>query len=394
MKALIAILLALFTLAAADAHERSRSNSVWRESETGLEGRIYLEARQATLLLALDQGSASLENAFRQRLIDGLEVSRGGEACLLNAPPTIQLRPDGRLEGRGIWRCEVTGDIEIGVRVFSPLSANHVHFTRLETADGFREQVLSRDRSTASFGTDPAAAGHWAGFLLLGFEHILGGLDHVAFVLGLLLLVSGWRRIAMVTLGFTVGHSVTLALAVIGWVSPPGAAVESLIGFSILFISAEAALSRQGALHSAAWAGGAGLLALAMVSMVAGSALTWPVWLGLITLTVAYFHWLGGGGRAVLAAPAMSAGFGLVHGIGFAGILLEIDIAGEALIPALLAFNVGVELGQLAIVAIALAAVGISQRMMPARILSYGHAVLIGGLAGLGSYWFLGRAFL
>jgi hypothetical protein len=395
MRAILACIVAVVALAAADAHERSRSNSVWRETDAGLEGRFYLEARQATLLLALDQEQVSLESAFRQRLIDGLEVSRGGQTCQLETPPAIQLRPDGRLEGRGFWTCESRGDIAITVRVFSPLSANHIHFIRLETAAGLFEQVLSRGRSTAVFGIDTTSPiAHWAGFLWLGFEHILGGRDHVAFVLGLLLLVSGWRRIALVTLGFTLGHSITLALAVLGWVSPPGAAVESLIGFSILFIAGEAALSRPDTARRAAWMGGGALLLLALFSAVFGGALAWPVWVGLATLTMAYFQWLAAGGRADVAAPALSAGFGLVHGVGFAGILLEIDISGDALIPSLLAFNVGVELGQLAIVAMALAVLAGLRITLPRSFLDVGRAGMVAGLAGLGSFWFLGRAFL
>lgn len=395
MRPLLALVLAVLAAASAQAHERSRSNSVWTETETGLAGRFYLEARQATLLLALEPGGVSLENAYRQRLIEGLRLSRGEQACDADAPPLIQLRPDGRLEARGHWTCAADGTIEIDVRVFSPLSANHVHFIRLESADGIAEQVLSRGRTTAEFdpGNDPSP-GKWAEFLTLGVTHILGGPDHVAFVLGLMLLVSGWRRIALVTLGFTLGHSITLALAVTGWVSPPGAAIESLIGFSILFVAAEAALTRQDAFCTAGWGGGAALLALAALAALTGSVLAWPVWLGLVILTVAYFHWLGAGGRTDSAAPALSAGFGLVHGVGFAGILLEIDVSGEALIASLLAFNIGVEIGQIAIVIAALAVITLLRRIAPDRLLATGRAATISALAALGSFWFLGRAFL
>ncbi|WP_420431841.1 HupE/UreJ family protein [Hyphobacterium sp.] len=395
MRTLLALVLAVLAAASAQAHERSRSNSVWTETETGLSGRFYLEARQATLLLALDSGGISLENAYRERLIDGLQLRRGEQACALDAPPLIQLRPDGRLEARSHWTCTAGGTLAIDVRVFSPLSANHVHFIRLESTEGISEQVLSRGRTTAEFepGSETSQA-NWSRFLSLGFTHIIGGPDHVAFVLGLMLLVSGWRRIAIVTLGFTLGHSVTLALAVTGWVSPPGAAVESLIGFSILFIAAEAALTRQEGLHVAGWGGGAALLSLAALAALTGSALAWPIWLGLILLTVTYFHWLAAGGRIDTAAPALSAGFGLVHGVGFAGILLEIDLSGEALIASLIAFNLGVEIGQIAIVVIALAVISFLRRIAPDQVLTTGRTAMIAGLAGLGSYWFLGRAFL
>lgn len=394
MRNLIAFLLVLVSATAAIAHERSRSNSVWIPTETGMAGRFYLEARQATLLLALDEGSNSLQAAYQQRLIDGIRVERGGAACSLDAPPLITLSPDGRLVGNGHWTCSRPGRLAIDIQVFSPLSANHVHFIRLQLPDGVIEQVLSRGRTRFLPGeAEPAAPGAWPGYLALGFEHILGGPDHVAFVLGLMLLVSGWRRIGLVTLGFTLGHSVTLALAVLGWVSPPGAAIESLIGFSILFIAGEAALSKRSDFIRAGWGGGATLLVLALVSALTGGWLTWPVWLGITVLTITYFQWLGTGGKADAAAPALSAGFGLVHGVGFAGILLEVDISGPALIPSLLAFNIGVELGQLAIVLAALALISLLRAFTPEMVLSWGRAATIAALAYLGSFWFLGRAF-
>lgn len=395
---MIRFLLSLVLLAgltgAASAHERSRSNSAWTETETGLTGRIYLDARQATLFLSLTDEGTTLESAYQQRMVDGLRVARGDMACTLDAPPSVRLRADGRLEGQANWICDAQGQIEIGVQVFSPLSANHVHFIRLESAGGVQERILSRGQTTASFGEDGhAGPAEWTGFLILGFEHILGGPDHVAFVLGLMLIVSGWRRLALVTLGFTLGHSVTLALAVLGWVSPPGAAVESLIGFSILFIAAEAALSKSAEFRRMGWGGGAVLLALASISVLAGGLLTWPVWLGLILLTVLYFHWLGQGGRMEFAAPMLSGGFGLVHGVGFAGILLEIDISGDRLLPSLISFNAGVELGQLAIVAAVLSGLAILRLFTPQRVLFWGRSAVIAALAGVGTFWFVGRAF-
>lgn len=391
---LFSLVLLLGLTGTATAHERSRSNSAWTETDAGLSGQIYLDARQATLFLSLSDDGTTLETAYQQRLVDGLRVARGGSDCTLDGPPSVRLRADGRLEGRASWTCTEQGLLEIDVQVFSPLSANHVHFISLEAASSVQERILSRGQTTAYFGDGAhASPAGWTGFLVLGFEHILGGPDHVAFVLGLMLIVSGWRRLMLVTLGFTLGHSVTLALAVLGWVSPPGAAIESLIGFSILFIAAEAALSKSPEFRQLGWGGGAVLLVLAGVSMLAGGLLTWPVWLGLIVLTVFYFHWLGQGGRMDFAAPMLSGGFGLVHGVGFAGILLEIDISDEQLLPSLLSFNAGVELGQLAIVITVLAGLAVLRLFTPERGFLWGRSVMIAALAGVGTFWFIGRAF-
>ena len=390
-----AILLAGFVSGAADAHERSRSSSAWSERDEGVQGRLYLQARQATLLLALPGAGADPAAAFAQRVQQGVEIRRGGAPCRLVGAPRIAALADGRLEARGFWRCQARGAVTIDIQVFSPLSANHIHFARLERLEGDRvEDVLSRGRTRFAAGEAGMArqAGLW-GFLVLGAEHILAGPDHLAFVLGLVLLVSGWRRLALVTLGFTIGHSITLALAVLGWVSPPGAAVEALIGFSILFVAAETVCRDGRPARRAAMIGAAALIGLMAASVAFGGAIPIPVWLGLAVFTACYFTWLGQGGDAAAAAPVLSAGFGLAHGVGFAGILLEVEIARDALLEPLLGFNLGVETGQLIFVAAALAAAALLDRILPASWLQAGRSALLAGLAGIGAFWFVGRAF-
>ncbi|GJL97590.1 MAG: hypothetical protein DHS20C06_14070 [Hyphobacterium sp.] len=395
MRLLLALLVTMLSVASANAHERSRSNSIWVESENGITGRFYLDARQATLFLALTDDRISLESAFRNRLVDGIRFDRGGEICELAATPSVALLADGRLEGRMAWTCPSRGIVGIDIQVFAPLSANHLHFIRFENrgANVF-EQILARGRTAALF--DPGRAhspNNWLEFLHLGFQHILGGPDHIAFVLGLMLLVSGWRKLAVVTLGFTVGHSITLALAITGWVSPPGATIEALIGFSIVFVTAEAALNQTNAFRRAAWIGGALLLVLWILSTVTGGEQGWPVWAGLIMMTIFYFRWLNDGGDAQNTAPIVSAGFGLIHGVGFAGILLEVELDGSRLLPSLFAFNAGVEFGQLAIILMGLTLLALARRFVAAPWRDIGRIALIATLACVGTYWFLGRAF-
>jgi hypothetical protein len=136
-------------------------------------------------------------------------------------------------------------------------------------------------------------------------EHILLGFDHLLFVLALLLLVKGWRRLVATITGFTVAHSLTLAAATVGWVQVPQAPVEAVIALSIMFVAVEILHQRQGR---------------------TGIASRWP--------------WV------------VAFGFGLLHGLGFAGALREIGLPDQAIPAALLSFNVGVEAGQLLFVAV------------------------------------------
>lgn len=144
-------------------------------------------------------------------------------------------------------------------------------------------------------------------FAVLGYEHILPrGLDHILFVVGLFLLGTRLAPLLWQVTAFTLAHSITLGLALYGWVRVPPAVVEPLIAVSILLVAADNLRSRE-----LRW---------------------WRVWV-------------------VFA-------FGLVHGLGFAEALLELRLARSDLLSALLGFNCGVELGQLSVVALAFLAVG------------------------------------
>jgi hydrogenase/urease accessory protein HupE len=153
-------------------------------------------------------------------------------------------------------------------------------------------------------------------YLRLGVEHILTGVDHLLFVLGLLILTRGGGRLLATITAFTVAHSITLAAATLGWVHVPQPPVEAVIALSIAFVAAEIVRGRAG--H-------------------AGVAERWP-WL------VAFV-------------------FGLLHGLGFASGLAEIGLPEKRIPLALLFFNVGVELGQLAFVAVVLLALRATARV-------------------------------
>lgn len=159
---------------------------------------------------------------------------------------------------------------------------------------------------------DAAAGGVGLRYLRLGAVHILIGWDHVAFVLALLLLLTadrrGWRRIVSTLSAFTVGHSLTLALAAMGWVVLSPALTEAMIAASLVLLATE----------------------------LAGDERFGPTWTRRAPEGVALF-------------------FGLFHGLGFAGVLAEVGLPPTDALLALLAFNGGVELGQLGVALAALA---------------------------------------
>jgi hypothetical protein len=206
---------------------------------------------------------------------------------------------------------------------------------RVRLADGTTHQaVLRAGADTFVVPERPGVAAVAADYGALGFRHILGGPDHLLFVLGLVLLVDGRRRLLATVTAFTAGHSVTLSLAMLGVVHVPPAPVEALIAASIFVVAVE--LTRDGGF---------------------GRRRPW----------------------------VMAAAFGLLHGLGFAGALAEVGLPDGDIPLALASFNVGIELGQLLFVA----AVLVARALLPVRgRLRLASAYGIGTLA---AFWVFER---
>ncbi|MGR3490395.1 MULTISPECIES: HupE/UreJ family protein [Paracoccaceae] len=197
--------------------------------------------------------------------------------------------------------------------------------------------------------TVPARAGRGevaASYVALGFTHILEGADHLLFVFALLLLISDWRRLFWAITAFTVAHSLTLAAASLGILSVPPPPVETVIALSIVFLAYELSLP-PGARDQVA----------------------------------VRFPWV------------VSFGFGLIHGLGFAGALREIGLPEGDIPLALLSFNIGVELGQIAFVLVVMAGGLVLRALVPA-LWRHGAALTRGASYAIGSvaaFWVLDR---
>jgi len=183
--------------------------------------------------------------------------------------------------------------------------------------DGVRHQeILKPSRPSVVLDLQAKSALPVPAYLRLGIEHILTGVDHLLFVLGLVLLVRGrWRLLSTIT-AFTVAHSFTLALASLGWIEVQPAIVEALIALSIVFVAVE------------------------LVRLYRGNA-------GL----TARYPW------------GVAFAFGLLHGLAFAGALTNIGLPRDAIPLSLLLFNVGVEIGQLLFVGVVTSAALILRRL-------------------------------
>lgn len=275
-----------------------------------------------------------------------LTHGRDTPAPVLRAPPHCRVEPIAeRLEGESRvfvqrWHCIPAGPLVLTAAAADPPLL--VELQRPGTLDTFALDASHPVLDLAPAPRSPLDV--LATFTGLGVHHLIGGLDHVLLVLGLVLLIGlRWRMVAALT-AFTLGHSVSLALGVTGLVTLPSALVESAIALTLVALALDLATPR----------------ARATASLFA-------------------------------RAPWLTGTFvGLVHGLGFAGVLHALGLPDEHTALGLVGFNLGLELAQLALV-IALAAALLALRRVP--LVPPRLAPASGWLIGIiGSAWFFERA--
>jgi len=275
----------------------------------------YLELRETgpesyTVLWNVPAVGSEQRLSVYVRFSDDIEQVTRPRATLVNGTWTEswQVRATGGLAGQTIAiEGKAVGMTQVIARV-----------ERLDGSSQVENLSIELPRFTVAASASMAEVAK--SYLFLGFEHILGGVDHLLFILALLLIVRGTRRIIMTITAFTVAHSITLAAATLGWVHVPGPPVEAIIALSIVFVASEVVHAEQGR----------------------------P-------------------GLTERAPWVVAFSFGLLHGFGFAGALAEVGLPQAAIPLALLTFNIGVELGQLAFVTAVLLVEALLLRRMRGR---------------------------
>ena len=380
----IAALGLLCAAAAAQAHKPSDSYLTLKVDGSSISGQWDIALRDLDFALGLDaDGDGRItwgEVRARHNDIAAYAAARlvftgDGQRCtLLTGAQQVDSHTDGAYTVIPLHvtcpappaEARLPAQLALQYTLFADLDPQHRGLLNLRTAEGTRTAVLGPQDSQQSFALGAAEAGStWAQlwtYVREGVWHIWIGFDHILFLLSLLLPAVGlWRRgrlqsgqalrwqpaerfsqagwdVLRIVTAFTVAHSITLSLATLGWVSLPSRLVESAIAASVVL----AALNN-----------------------------VWPL-----------FH-----GRRWWVAFV----FGLIHGFGFATVLADLGLPGDALALALVGFNVGVELGQLAIVAAFL-----PLAFWLRRSAFYRRGVLVGGsllIAALAAVWFVERAF-
>lgn len=273
---------------------------------------------------------------------DGSAAS-GGDGSLENVLQVQQSETDEQDASISHWAIQCDGGLvgrTIGIDGLESTDA----LVRIELRSGSVDRrVLGADRARVTVEGEPTRFDVLTDYVRLGVEHIGGGIDHLLFVFGLLLLARSRRALLAMITAFTIGHSMTLALAALQVVSVAQAPIEVVIAVTIWILAVE--LSRNA----------------------------------------------GESGTRLRRKPwAMSFTFGLLHGLGFAGALRAAGLPANDVPLALLSFNVGIEIGQLGFVAVVLAAMGALSAALEG-LPPWVRALPAFGMGTAATYWILAR---
>lgn len=302
-----------------------------------------VDAQQLLISTVLATRSPDIVGMLAARL--RLEVD--GQILAPEWSPLAEPVPDRqsvRLRFR-VPRTSPVGRLTASMLLF-PYDPMHRTFVNMYDGDTLTQTILDASRQQFEYfaGTRPGAVAAVRKFVREGVHHILIGPDHLLFLIALLLPGGTLRRLAVVVTGFTLAHSLTLSLAALNIVTPPPGLIEPAIALSIVCVGAD------------------NLLMLSASSPM----------------------------RDLRAW--MSFAFGFIHGFGFASVLREMDLPSRVLGWSLFSFNLGVELGQLAVVGPVALFIGVLQARRPAvsrRVAQAGSVIV----AAAGVFWFAQRVF-
>lgn len=408
--ALIAVGLGIWLGGApARGHSRSVSYSSWSFSRR--DARVVLRISQLELT-RLPWGAAfgdTIDPRLSRYITSHLTLSRGGVRCIPSGPARKQSGPPDRASVEWRLHCSQPGTWEIRSDLMLEVAPSHLHFARVRLGNAPPLERLLTDSAriwnldsveSGEPGTRVVAPGSGGPrgsslleYLRVGVEHIWSGYDHLAFILALILIAARLRDVTLVITGFTVGHSVTLALTALGWADPDRVAIEALIGLSIALVATENSWLAAGRPR---WLPQVLICALAACSGLAlfgVGRLPVLTLLGVTLFSGSYFGLVARASRPERLRIAIACAFGLVHGFGFAGVLIEAGLPRERLIPALLGFNLGVEVGQLAVVATLWPLLRGLARVGAGRLHRLSIELGSAALCGLGLFWFIERGF-
>jgi len=358
--AILAVLFSFLPLQYAKAHDPGLSSLTIRQLPNGLEATLTLAVKDAAQIAELDQDQDGTvtqaefgrnQSQFDVAVASQIVIAVNGKV-VKDSSIHSRLDENNNVEARLNFHGAGFSSLEIQSKIIASLPFGHRQYLQIQNSRGqtIFERLLSAatDRATVEVAHARSntaaleAVSSFTNFLCLGVKHILTGYDHLLFLIGLLLVARGFFPSLGIITSFTIAHSITLAVATLGLVQIPSRIVESLIAASIVFVGIENLLR----------------------------------------------------GDLPKERRVVPFGFGLIHGFGFASALREAGIGsgtGGIVLP-LFSFNLGVELGQIMVAALALPIIW-KLRENPLFIARWAPACSA-AVVLLGSFWFVQRVWM
>jgi hypothetical protein len=389
---------ALGAVAPAAAHTRSETHSAWQINGATVHLQFTVPDLESQRITS-DGAMPSVEQLGRY-IAEHVGAFSGDQPCKLTEGPRPLAAATGYRRYEFTFECPDPDNIKVHSSAWFELVESHTNFAQIQDDKGtFVEQLITKDQQTldveSSAGGSPLQNAGFLDFMKMGIMHIFTGVDHMSFMLGLVLISRRVRDLLFVVTGFTLGHSLTLGLAVTGILRPEAQYIDALVALTIAMIGAE---NIGDSTHRplAVALGMGGILFVMAFAQYLGAPVTLPVLLliGGGIFAANYLMLTGHLHDAGRVRLVMTLVFGLIHGFGFASNLLEMRLPTDRLAELLVGFNLGVEVGQVTVVlgALLVAYLLVKARLGVPRPIFTDIAASF--LVGEGLYWFLGRTVL
>lgn len=387
---------AAFASASAECHTRSQSHSVWEINGQFVDVVVAIPDIEANRLAT--DATPVTSDLLRDYLTERTYAIAGGTRCALIPPVQPLSALAGFRKYDFTFKCGSAANLQIHSGAFFDLVPSHTNFAQVQNAASgeFTEQLITNEHQTIDVtggaGSRLKNAGFFE-FIRMGTMHIFTGVDHMSFLLGLVLISRRLRDLVFVVTGFTIGHSLTLALAVTGVLRPHAEYIDALVALTIALIGAENIVVQTRQPKMVALGAALCMGFMALFQLLGFGGLPSLLLLGSGLFTANYLLISGNLRDAGRLRILITLVFGLIHGFGFAADLLELQLPTERLAELLVGFNLGVELGQLALVIGATMLVVALRRFRLALPRPIVVDVASAFLVGLGVFWFVSRSY-
>ena len=356
-KSLIVLVFLLFNTQAY-THYFSESFSKWNITGSDISANFSILELEATRILQVKEYEKMLagnefseKDVFKIYLNNHIHVYSADLKCKSSNDIIELSAEEGYLRYELAFKCPSEENIKIINNALFNVIQSHIHIARIYLEnDLLTEKALFFNDQSVNISekeTELSFFSSFKNFFYSGLNHILSGYDHLLFILGLLIIITNLNKLILVITGFTIGHSITLFLSLVDIVQVNANIVESLIGFTIMFVGLEYFYKHNnGKLLSIGYL----VLLLPMLfvlSFFTNIQFSGLLMMGLLLFSLGYFFLKENLKNSDNLLILITIVFGLIHGFGFGGFLLNTEINSGNILSGLLGFNLGVEFGQI-----------------------------------------------